>query len=1002
MFRWFKERLHTPIEHRDYGMMYAILAGLLFLFTLGVLVNEISSRRPWKEYQENYRDLRVKALKKQLSEAKKGVSKKELKNRVSKMRKLDKKLNSNSIIEAKNSVDKITREVITISKKRADIKAFWDSKNYYYEHSLSTGFPDKAAEFKKQLTGYELEMKDLDTNLAKLDREKTTLMSKYKPILDEKNKLEKEADSIFKSVSDLVTKIDETKSMPIKIKQIMIQDMDKSNFGNLKMRVDRCQSCHLGINDPVFANEDIFKKLIKDEKKAEHARKVYGPHPKLEILKSHPIEKFGCTSCHGGQPMSVDDVEHAHGLEKHWEKPLLTGGFIEGSCRNCHEGGYNFVNANMAGKGETTDWIAKGKKLFIDFGCYGCHEASNIPDWKEYLTGPSLLNVSKKLNPDWTVNWILNPMNWNSHTRMPNFRFNSEQAEAVTAYLFDVSKNSSYVPNSGSSGDIARGRQVVFSVGCIACHVIDTVKHSTAFEYKPNPKFSNELGKTSPMWENDGVKGNRVGEGNGFGPDLTKIGSKVNANWLFDWLKNPKHYNAKTRMPSMRLSDQEASDVTAYLVSLKSSNSQSNTAISNINNPEWIKKGEKLIREYGCYGCHQISGFETEGKVSVSLNDYGAKTGHDLFFGFLKEPQLLSVRKHFKKGEHELMEIYEDIPNGQDWWTWTVLKMKNSRIFQTDAIPQKMPVYSMTDEEAYALSVLLRSYTKAYVLPGFRKGLGQYEQYVNDGKFLTHWNNCMGCHKVENQGSYVRDFLEPGKTGDDANPYAPPNLNTVGAKIQENWFYNFVKNPSSTPVRTWLNIRMPSYNFSEETLSKLSRYFLGLEKQDFNYTDYSTYPASDSSLVAGQRLFTKLNCQQCHAVGGLPANGGAAAVPVPNLALAGNRLKPAWISRWLHNPSAIVPGTKMPAFWGTDEEPVVVDSTIFGGNRNMQIEAVANYVWRLGGSKGNVLPGAIESQKTSISTNVSNQVVEKKVIDSTKTKGVVKVSKDSTKKISIK
>jgi mono/diheme cytochrome c family protein len=149
-------------------------------------------------------------------------------------------------------------------------------------------------------------------------------------------------------------------------------------------------------------------------------------------------------------------------------------------------------------------------------------------------------------------------------------------------------------------------------------------------------------------------------------------------------------------------------------------------------------------------------------------------------------------------------------------------------------------------------------------------------------------------------------------------------------------------------------------------------------------------------------LFTKLNCQQCHAIGGLPANGGAAAVPVPNLALAGNRLKPAWISRWLHNPSAIVPGTKMPAFWGTDEEPVVVDSTIFGGNRNMQIEAVANYVWRLGGSKGNVMPGAMESQKTSISTNVSNQVVEKKVIDSTKTKGVVKVSKDSTKKISLK
>lgn len=76
MFRWFKERLHTPIEHRDYGMMYAILAGLLFLFTLGVLVNEISSRRPWKEYQENYRDLRVKALKNNFQKQRKEYLKK--------------------------------------------------------------------------------------------------------------------------------------------------------------------------------------------------------------------------------------------------------------------------------------------------------------------------------------------------------------------------------------------------------------------------------------------------------------------------------------------------------------------------------------------------------------------------------------------------------------------------------------------------------------------------------------------------------------------------------------------------------------------------------------------------------------------------------------------------------------------------------------------------------------------------------------------------------------
>lgn len=1008
MLRWFKERLNTPIEHRDYGKMYAILAGLLFLFTLGALVNEISSRRPWKEYQKEYRELRVKALKKQLSEAKKGVEKEAIKARVAKLEQLDAKLATPELKEAQNNADKLTRQIIDMSKKRADVKAYWDSKNYYYEHSLGTAQPEKAKEYKQELKELEAKMAEYDKNLEGLEKQRTDAKAVFKATLDQKNAIEKEADSIFKKVADLKTKIDETEAMPIKIKQVMIGDMDKSNFGNYKMRVDRCQTCHLGIGDPVFANEDVFGKLISDEKKANHAKKVFGPHPKLEILKLHPIEKFGCTSCHGGQPMAIDDVEHAHGLQKHWERPLLTGGFVEGSCRNCHQGGYNFVNAKMAGSGETTNWIAKGRKLFIDFGCFGCHEANNIPDWKEYKTGPSLLDMSKKLTPEWTYNWIMNPQKWNEHTRMPNFRFTKEQTESVVAYLFDAAKNSTYTSVSGSVGDATKGKQTVFTVGCIACHTIDTIKHVGNFEYKPNKNFVDKVAKTDILWENDGVGGNRMGEGNAFGPDLSKVGSKVTADWLYDWVKNPKHYNPNSRMPRLRLSDQEAADVTAYLMSQKDPHPQPNPTLGNLTNQELIKKGEGVIREYGCYGCHNIKGFENEGKVSVTLADYGSKTGHDLFFGFIQEPQLHGVRKHFKEQGHELMEAYEEIPNGQDWWTWTVMKMKNSRIFQTDAIPQKMPVFNMTDEEAYALAVLLKSFSKAFVPPEFRKGLGEYENYTNEGRFLTHWYNCMACHKVENQGSYIRDYLgqQVNKSGDEAAPYAPPNLNTVGAKIQENWLYSFLKNPDATPVRSWLSIRMPSYDFSEEKLSKLSRYFLGLESKPLNYADYSSYPTSDSSLAAGQKLFTKLNCQQCHAVGGTPANGGATAVPVPNLAMAGNRLKPEWIERWLRNPSGIVPGSKMPAFWGTDEEPVVVDSTILGGNRNQQIAAVRDYVWRLGGAKGMGMPGtpdATRSVATSAGARVAAPVTGAKdttvkAAEATKT---TEAPKDTTKKTAL-
>ncbi len=53
------------------------------------------------------------------------------------------------------------------------------------------------------------------------------------------------------------------------------------------------------------------------------------------------------------------------------------------------------------------------------------------------------------------------------------------------------------------------------------------------------------------------------------GPNLDGTGSKVNAGWLYAWVRNPKGYWHETRMPNLRLTEKEAADVTAYLMSLK-------------------------------------------------------------------------------------------------------------------------------------------------------------------------------------------------------------------------------------------------------------------------------------------------------------------------------------------------------------------------------------------------------------------------------------------------
>ena len=90
-------------------------------------------------------------------------------------------------------------------------------------------------------------------------------------------------------------------------------------------------------------------------------------------------------------------------------------------------------------------------------------------------------------------------------------------------------------------GDAQRGKELITSVGCISCHQVEGIKASLK------------------------VKSQKA-------PFLTGTGSKVNPHWLVSWLKKPSHYQPSTIMPSFRLSNQEAQDMAAYLLSLKNEN----------------------------------------------------------------------------------------------------------------------------------------------------------------------------------------------------------------------------------------------------------------------------------------------------------------------------------------------------------------------------------------------------------------------------------------------
>jgi mono/diheme cytochrome c family protein len=937
--KYFAVRKSIPVEQRSYTKIYGILAILLFAFTVWAVLDEVFSRRPWKDVQADYKEFKTTRLNLEIKKEKAKIPvevRKELKKKLSD---LEKQMESDSYKSTLDQIEDLGKKIYKAQRDYTFTKATSDEV-YYYLDEERTQHKDTTSNA-KQLRELEAEKVQESAVVNNLLHQDTVLRAKISPIQKAYKEAQRINDSVYANVIALQRKLEAVDKMPIAVKQTMLVNYEKTNFNNFKMRIDRCETCHLSYADPLFKNDTIVS-TDKGEVKAwlkankyndeEHyqikklgANKdttvavvsaLYRLHPNVDLLiKTHRLGEppgpgvLGCTSCHAGQGPSIVSPEFAHGFQEHWAEPLMTGHYVESSCQNCHSGKLDFEGAK---------WISMGKKLFTDFGCYGCH---SMPGYEEMPgQAPSLVNVSKKVTPEWMFQWIKNPKGWGKTSRMPNFMLSDDEAKAVTAFIMDQSKASTYAPlaHYGGGGDAARGKETFFDAGCVACHAMD--------DYKGDPNM-------------------RVKEGNLFGANLNKEGSKVSSEWLFDWIKNPKNYLAHSRMPSLRLSDQEAADLTAYIMDHKGVNDEVKSSLTgDITDSKLIATGEKLVRNYGCFGCHEIKGMEKESKVSVALNTFGKKTPGELFYGNVDGETLGHFRSSFKKEGLELGAVEEHaIHENQDWYTWVVGKMKNSRIYATERIPQKMPNFAMSDQETFALTIFLKSQTGAYVPVGYGDPKRDPIQMGLDrGRMFVHWNNCVGCHKIESAGGYAAKFINDKFAGDQNLPYFPPPfLGPEGDRVQENWLHQFLAGPFK--IRPLVKLRMPTYGFSDAEIGTATNYFLSMHKRPFVMSSYE-YPVTSSLIPDGKALFDKLKCLSCHTAGGAGANPAKA----PDLEGTKRRLRPEWMTKWIAHPDSIIPGTPMTSFWISGGKFAPADPVILGGDPYMQVKAVQEYVHSIG------------------------------------------------------
>jgi len=111
-------------------------------------------------------------------------------------------------------------------------------------------------------------------------------------------------------------------------------------------------------------------------------------------------------------------------------------------------------------------------------------------------------------------------------------------------------------------------------------------------------------------------------------------------------------------------------------------------------------------------------------------------------------------------------------------------------------------------------------------------------------------------------------------------------------------------------VRPYLQVHMPTFNFSPNELRILVRFFMAVSSQNDPYIKEPMDPMTEAEKSIARNMFVSgTPCLKCH-ITGEPTHDAKAIAP--NFLLASQRLKPDWTFRWLLDPAQIAPGTAMP------------------------------------------------------------------------------------------
>ena len=597
---------------------------------------------------------------------------------------------------------------------------------------------------------------------------------------------------------------------------------------------DRCTTCHQGITQPSLSDASVPQ--------------PFRAHP----VVPHQVRQWGCTICHRGQGPATE-VAEAHETTLAWEQPILPARFLQASCGGCHK-------ANL----KEAPQLARGRVLLTQLNCQGCHK---LNDLDRPAFGPDLSSIGYKVPREWIYKWLKEPRTIldkdgnvavngyenESEPRMPRFRLTEDEIRALSAFLSAQKAkplerykiNPAVVAAWSKKPDLISEGEVRFrQMMCTTCHSLAVTR----------------AGETKMI-------------GGDIAPELTKVGSKVNEEWLVAWLWNPKSYLEHSNMPRYGWSDEDLYKVSQYVMN-KLTDSDLLTDVPQLGpaTEDQGKTGKRLFTEKGCASCHALHGIAPQKDFGPDLTAVGAKNASELEFSKAKI-------------EHNLVSYIQ-------------AKLQDPVSVNPAA---RMPQYDWEQADLDAVTAALLSQTG----PAPTSALQHLVVPKKDASFqpvgafaqVYERYKCYACHGFNGYGGTLA-----------------PDLSYEGSRAQKRWIAEFLKNPQT--IRPTLILRMPQFNMSDKDADIAAEYLsMTVQKPDVDPESVDGRQLTPAMASLGKQLYeVKYQCQSCHTIGGTGGYVG------PNLNNAGNWLTPAWIEAWLRNPQALQPDSIEPRRNFTEEE----------------------------------------------------------------------------------